>query len=82
MEATVKQDFIFNEETVEHLKMLSEDSHEPMNDIVQKLIEQKYQEYRKLKVKKRVEAFEKIVGSATGLLGDFSIQSVKANMNV
>jgi len=79
MEATVKKDFIFNEETVEHLKALSEDSNESMNVIVQELIDKKY---RELRVKTRLEAFEKIDGCATGLLGDFSVQSVKANMNV
>ena len=50
-----------------------------MSAVIQELIEDKYKE---LRVKKRVEAFEKIKGCATGLLGDFSVQSVKANMHV
>lgn len=79
MKATVRKNFVFSEETAEHLAELAEDSNESMTAIIQELIEKKY---RELRVKKRVAAFEKIKGCATGLLGDFSIQSVKANMNV
>ena len=79
MKTTVRKNFVFSEETAEHLAELAEDSKESMTAIVQELIEKKY---RELRVKKRVAAFEKIKGCATGLLGDFSIQSVKANMNV
>ena len=79
MKATVRKNFVFSEETAEHLKELAEDSNESMTAIVQELIELKY---RKLRVKNRLEAFESLKGCATGLLGDFSIQSVKASMHV
>ncbi len=79
MKATVRKNFVFSEETAEHLKELAEDSNESMTAIVQELIELKY---RKLRVKNRVAAFEELQGCATGLLGDFSIQSVKASMHV
>ncbi len=79
MKATVRKNFVFTEETADYLEQLSEDSKKSMTAIVQELIETKY---RELRVKKRVAAFEKMDGMATGLLGDFSIQSVKASMNV
>ena len=79
MKTTVRKNFTFTEETADYLKQLSEDSDTSMSEVVRSLIEDKY---RELRVKKRVAAFEKIKGCATGLLGDYSIQSVKANMNV
>ena len=35
--------------------------------------------YKQIKAKKRLQAFNRLKGSATGLLGDDSIQSIKAN---
>ena len=79
MESTVRKNFVFTEATAEHLEALAEDTGESMTAIVQELIELRY---RKLRVKIRTEAFKKLDGCATGLLGDYSIQSVKASMNV
>ncbi|MEA3229027.1 MAG: hypothetical protein U9P38_08165 [Campylobacterota bacterium] len=79
MKTTVRKNFVFTEETADYLEQLAEDSQKSMTAIVQDLIEEKY---RALRVKKRVAAFEKMKGSATGLLEEFSVQSVKASMNV
>ena len=79
MESTVRKNFVFTQEIAQHLQQLAEDSDKSMTAIMQDLIENRY---RELRVKKRVAAFEKLKGSATGLLGDYSIQSVKASMNV
>jgi predicted DNA-binding protein len=79
MKDTVRKNFVFTQETAEHLEELAKDSGDSMTAIVQELIEKKY---RELRVKNRLEAFKRIDGCATGLLGDFSVQSVKANMHV
>ncbi len=79
MEATVRKNFVFTQEIANYLEELAKDSKESMTAIVQEMIEDRY---RTLKVKKRMKALEKINGSANGLLGDFSIQSTKANMDV
>jgi len=50
-----------------------------MTALVQEMIEERY---KQIKVKKRMEAFNRIKGSATGLIGDTSIQSIKANRDV
>ncbi len=79
MEVTVRKNFVFTQEIANYLEELAKDSKESMTAVVGDMIEDRY---RTLKVKKRMEALEKINGSANGLLGDFSIQSAKANMDV
>ena len=79
MEATVRKNFVFTQEIANYLEELAQDSKESMTAIVQETIEDRY---RTLRVKKRMKAFNRMKGSANGLLTDFSIQSVKANMDV
>ncbi len=79
MEATVRKNFVFTQEIANYLEELAKDSKESMTAVVQDMIEDRY---RTLRVKRRIKAFEKIKGSANGLLTDFSVQSTKANMNV
>ncbi len=79
MEGTVRKNFVFTQEIANYLEELAKDSKESMTAVVQEMIEDRY---RTLRVKKRMKALEKMNGSANGLLTDFSIQSVKANMDV
>jgi len=79
METTVRKNFVFTQEIASYLEELAQDSKESMTAIVQDMIEDRY---RTLRVKKRMKAFNRMKGSANGLLTDFSIQSVKANMDV
>ncbi len=79
MESTVRKNFVFEEEVAKHLEEIAKDTKQSMTALVQELIEERYKQIR---VKKRMKAFESIVGSATGLLTDFSIQSIKANRDI
>ena len=47
-----------------------------MTALVQEMIAERHKE---TKVQKRMRAFDRIVGSATGLLTNTSIQEIKAN---
>jgi hypothetical protein len=76
MEATVRKNFVFERNIAEYLEELARESKKSMTALVQEMIEERYKE---IKVKKRMRAFNAIDGSATGLLTDFSIQSIKAN---
>ena len=76
MEATVRKNFVFERNIAEYLEELARESKKSMTALVQEMIEERYKE---IKVKKRMRAFNAVDGSATGLLTDFSIQSIKAN---
>jgi predicted DNA-binding ribbon-helix-helix protein len=79
MEAAVRKNFVFEGSTAKHLEEMAKKSKKSMTALVQEMIEERYKE---VKVKERIEAFNAIDGSATGLLTDFSIQSVKANREI
>lgn len=75
----VKRDFLFEESVAKHLEELAESENKSMTLILQEMIEKKYKD---IKVKKRVEAFKKIVGSSNGYYKDLTIQEIKAEMDV
>ncbi len=80
---TVRKNFVFDEEVAEHLAELAKQEKKSQTAFVQELIENRY---RSEKVRKRKEAFEKLIALAdkefTGLFGDKTIQSIKAEMDV
>ena len=76
MEVTVRKNFVFDQNIAMYLEEIAKDTKQSMTALVQELIEERY---KQIKVKKRIEAFNRIKGSATGLLTDVSIQSIKAD---
>ena len=76
MELTVRKNFVFDKNIALYLEELAKETKQSMTALVQEMIEERYKE---IKVKKRMEAFNRIKGSATGLLTDTSIQEIKAN---
>ena len=76
---SVRKNFVFSEEVAAHLKELAREEGRSMTAVVEEMIEDRY---RSSRVKKRLEAFENFAGSASGLFGDQTIQSIKANKNV
>ncbi len=76
MGTTVRKNFVFDRQIAMHLEELAKSSKKSMTTLVQEMIEERY---KQIKAKKRLEAFNRIKGSATGLFTDESIQSVKAN---
>lgn len=79
MELTVRKNFVFDRDIAMYLEELAKDAKTSMTALVQEMIEERY---KQIKVKKRMEAFKRIKGSATGLIGDASIQSIKATKDV
>ena len=76
MRATVRKNFVFDKQISMQLEELAKDTKQSMTALVQELIENRY---KQIKTKKRLQAFNRLKGSATGLLGNESIQSIKAN---
>ena len=76
MEVTVRKNFVFDQQIATYREEIAKDAKQSMTALVQEMIEERY---KQIKVKKRLKAFNAIDGSATGLLTDFSIQSIKAN---
>ncbi len=77
---TVRKNFIFDEETAEHLEELAKKRGTTQTQVVKDLIEE---EYREILKEEKLEAFRSIVGSAkAGSLVGKSIQSIKASMDI
>ena len=76
MGATVRKNFIFNKQIALHLEELAKETKQSMTALIQEMIEERY---KQIKAKKRIKAFNRIKGSASGLFTDKSIQSIKAN---
>ena len=76
MGATVRKNFVFDKQISIYLEELAKDTKQSMTALIQEMIESRY---KQIKAKKRLLAFNRLKGSAAGLLGDESIQSIKAN---
>ena len=76
MGTTVRKNFVFDRQIAMQLEEIAKNSKQSMTNLIQEMIEERY---KQIKAKKRLEAFNRIKGSATGLFTDESIQSVKAN---
>ncbi len=76
---TVRKNFVFDEEVAVHLEEIAKEEGKSMTAVVQEMIEKHYADIRK---RKKLEAAKRIVGSATGLFGDMTVQEIKANMDV
>ncbi|MBN2823997.1 MAG: hypothetical protein JXQ76_01635 [Campylobacterales bacterium] len=79
MSATVRKNFVLEQKVANHLEELAKESNQSMTALIQDMIEERYQ---KLRVQQRKEVLKQMDGFGTGLLGDFSIQKVKASMDV
>ncbi len=76
---TIRKNFLFDDEIVEHLKKLAERDGTNQTEVVRNLIEEKYQE---IAVQEKLAALNRITGSANGLFYGKTIQSIKADMDV
>ena len=79
MQQVVRKNFAFEKSVAKKLEELAKESKKSMTALIQELIEERY---KKIEQKKKKEAFNKIKGSATGLLKDSSIQKIKSNYEV
>jgi len=76
MDVTVRKNFVFDKQIALYLEEIAKDTKQSMTSLVQEMIEERY---KQIKVKKRLKAFNRLKGSASGLFTDTSIQSIKAN---
>ncbi len=67
---------MFDKQISMYLEELAKETKQSMTALMQEMIENRY---KQIKAKKRLQAFNRLKGSATGLLGDESIQSIKAD---
>ncbi|KIM13441.1 MAG: hypothetical protein KU38_02030 [Sulfurovum sp. FS08-3] len=79
MSVTVRKNFVLDQEIANHLEELAKNNNQSMTALIQELIEERY---HKLRVQQRKEVLKQMDGFGTGLLTDFSIQKVKASMDV
>jgi hypothetical protein len=73
---TLQKNFIFEHTVAHHLDELAIIEKKSMNTLIRDMIEERYE---KLKKHKRLDNFYSGIGLATGLIGDTSIQEIKAN---
>jgi len=76
---TLQTNFRFEYTVAHHLEELSTMENKSINALIQDMIEERYE---KLKKQKRLDNFYSGIGLSTGLIGDTSIQKIKANKNV
>jgi len=76
---TVRKNFIFDEETAEHLEKLAKRDGKTQTQVVKDLIEE---EYKEISVKEKLEIIDRIAGSIPGIDDSVSIQSIKASMDI
>jgi len=79
MQQSVRKNFAFEKTVAIKLEELAKDSKKSMTALLQELIEERYKQ-KELKNKK--EAFNKIKGSATGLLKGKTIQDLKSEYEI
>jgi len=77
---TVRKNFNFDEQVARHLEEIARHEKKTMTEAVQEAIEEKY---RRIFVKRRKKALQRIIESATpGSVGTRSIQELKAETDV
>jgi len=79
MTTTVRKNFVLDKTIADHLELLAKESQQSMTALIQEMIEERY---KIIKVRKRLKALELMTNSASELLTNESIQSLKGNKRV
>lgn len=79
MSASMRKNFVFDATTVAHLEEIAGIRGISLTKAISEMIEERYEEIAK---QKRLEAAMSIVGSASGVFGNLTIQEIKAQMDV
>lgn len=79
MSAVVRKNFVFDARVAQHLEELAASMGKSLTKTVQELVEQRYKEIEK---QRKIAAAMDIVGSATGVFGEVTIQEIKGAMYV
>ena len=76
---TVETQLVFEHTVAYHLDELAIMEKKSINALIRDLIEERY---KKLKKQKKLDNFYSGIGLSTGLIGDTSVQEIKANKSV
>ncbi|MCK5522189.1 MAG: hypothetical protein KAI83_03555 [Thiomargarita sp.] len=76
---TLKTQLVFEHTVAHHLEELLTIENKSINALIRDMIEERYE---KLKKQKRLDNFYTGIGLSTGLIGETSIQKIKANKSV
>lgn len=76
---TIRKNFVLNNEVAQHLEELAIYENRSMTSLIQEMIEERYKSIEKAK---KLEAFYSGLGSATGMVGDKSVQQIKGETDV
>lgn len=79
MSATLRKNFVFDSTVVAHLEEIARIEGLSLTKAISEMIEERYEEIAK---QKRLEAAMSIIGSASGVFGNLTIQEIKAQMDV
>lgn len=71
--------FMFEQTVVDHLDKLASIEKKSINALIRDMIEERYE---KLKQQQKLDDFYSGKGLSTGLIGDNSVQEIKANRDV
>jgi len=71
---TIDKIFLFNKETIKQLEEITKFKGKTQTETLQELIED---EYKKIRVKKKLEALDKLAGCLTGKIGDIDLKQIR-----
>ncbi len=68
---TIRKNFNFDEKVAEHLEEMAKLEGKTQTEITQEALEEKY---KKISIKKKLDALDRLAGSLTGKIGDIDIK--------
>ena len=71
---TTDKTFLFNDKTTKHLEEIAKFKQKTQTETLQELIED---EYKKIRIKKKLEALDKLAGCLTGKIGDIDLKQIR-----
>jgi len=71
---TIRKNFLFEEKVAEYLEEIAKAEGKTQTQIAQEAIKERY---KQIKMKKKLEALERLAGSLTGKIGDIDVKEVR-----
>jgi len=71
---TIRKNFLFEQKIAEQLEEIAKAEGKTQTQIAQEAIEERY---KKIKMKKKLEALERLAGSLTGKIGDIDVKEAR-----
>jgi len=71
---TIRKNFLFEQKIAEQLEEIAKAEGKTQTQIAQEAIEERY---KQIKMKKKLEALERLAGSLTGKIGDMDVKEAR-----